>query len=302
VKVRAVSDGHVVALQSVSPVRTEVATADTMTAVGNSVFVRTDDGRVVRLNAAGAVTKEVEVDTAQDHSVYCQGIGTDGRSVYVCSATDHGTDVVRVDPATLRVSARYRVHKLFDQLALPFASGRMWVLSGAGDHLLGIDVHGGATADVALGVRCTNAAPVGRHVVLACTTANQVLLVDPAARAVLRRTAAHEPRVIAADGRTILVGVADGVLQLDRDLVPHVRFTGLYPGLEGDLLVRGDTAWVRTREGFLHHLDLAAGRVTGRVQAVPPLSGGSLLEGDGALWTTAYDDDVVIRLGPATLP
>jgi hypothetical protein len=111
----------------------EVANADGLVAVAGAVWVKTDDGRVVRVDpATNRVSGEVKVDTVADTYKHCQGIGTDGTAVWACATTDAGIDLVQIDPAALRIVRTVPVGTVFDQLTLPATSHGIWVLTADG--------------------------------------------------------------------------------------------------------------------------------------------------------------------------
>lgn len=280
----------------VSAQRTEtrIQFADGLTALGTSLFAKTDDGRVVRVDtASAAVTGEVRVDTTNDPARYCMGIGTDGEALYACSTGDESTSVVRVDPGTLEVLDTLDADMLFDQVTLPWAAGHLWVLTGAGDYLLGMDSKSG-TVEIPLAVRCANVAASEDALYLACPTANEVLKVDPDSGEVVGRVGLENPRVIAWGGTSVWAGVRDGVLQLSAELEPLAHFTGITTGLEGDLAADGDRAWVRTAGGFLHLLDAATGQAPVQIASTPSVGGGSVIIADGSVWTTSYDEGLLM--------
>ena len=52
--------------------------------------------------------------------------------MWACATTDTATDVVKVDPTSLAPVQRVRVNNVFDQLGLPFAGDKLWVLGATG--------------------------------------------------------------------------------------------------------------------------------------------------------------------------
>ncbi len=66
-----------------------VQNADGLIAFAGALWVKTDDGRVVRIDpATNRVTREIAVDDVSDKNQYCQGIGTDGKSIWACMQRD----------------------------------------------------------------------------------------------------------------------------------------------------------------------------------------------------------------------
>jgi hypothetical protein len=77
------------------------ANADGLVAAAGAVWVKSDDGRVVRIDpSTNAVTDTLQMDQVSDSSHYCQGIGADGSSVWACATRDDGTGVAQIDPGT----------------------------------------------------------------------------------------------------------------------------------------------------------------------------------------------------------
>src|SRR5262245_29796802 len=118
---------------------------DEMVFVQGFIWTKTADGYLVQIEpATNTVTADIKVDTTTDSFHYCQGLGTDGDDIWVCSAggdADHRTiDVLRVDPESQSILETFKVEKIFEQLDLPFLLDQIWVLSGSGDTLVGIDI------------------------------------------------------------------------------------------------------------------------------------------------------------------
>lgn len=99
-----------------------VDNGDGLAVVNGAVWVKTDDGRVVRVDpAANRVSGEVRLDTSTTPRAYCQGVTAVRVALWACSATGTSTDVVEVDTSTMAVTRRARVDKVFDQLSVPSA-------------------------------------------------------------------------------------------------------------------------------------------------------------------------------------
>jgi hypothetical protein len=87
---------------------------DYLAAAAGSIWVRKDDGVVVRIDPADST----EVATIKTSERLCQGLGADDAAVWSC--TDGG-GVVRIDPATNEVAATVEV---VEELHAPEVSGR----------------------------------------------------------------------------------------------------------------------------------------------------------------------------------
>lgn len=278
--------------------RVEIGQPDGLAAWGGDVFVKTDTGRVVRVDGAAAkAVGSAEVDTYNDAGHYCTGIAADATSLWTCSAGQDSTDLVSLDPATLEVTHRYPVDKLFDQLTIPVAGGRVWVLSGIGDQLTEVQASTGATRVFTLGRRCFQLAATARLVYATCMLTDEVIAVDASTGTVVHRADVAHPVNISVAGDAVWVSGAVGLVRMSADLGTLATYAGLAAGPEGDLVATAGAVWVRQAAGFLFRLDPATGRVT-RFAVDPVPSGGSVLLADDAVWVSAYNDDEVFRLDP----
>ena len=277
-----------------------IQTADEMMVQGDAVWVKTDDGRLVQLDSgANKIAGEVKLDTTQDPSRYCQGLGADDKTIWACSANDQTIDVVRVDPSTRKVLATIDVSKIFVQLRMPYLANRIWVISGNADKLVGIDVvtnKPGSAID--LGAQCSQLAATSDSLVTTCSQANKVLKVDPATGKVTGETSLDGPGVVVATADTIWVGTKTGVARLNGgDLSLAAVFEGISPESEGDLYATEEAVWVRLAGGrFLYEIDPRSNTVARQITADSQISGGSVTATADSIWTTASDDDIVYRL------
>lgn len=104
---------------------------DGLVALAGALWVKTDPGYLVRIDPArNRVTRSIKLDTVSNPTKFCLGLGSDGRSVWACATTDHGTDVIQVDPVTMRIVRHVPVGKIFTQLALPATPRGIWSLTG----------------------------------------------------------------------------------------------------------------------------------------------------------------------------
>jgi DNA-binding beta-propeller fold protein YncE len=275
----------------------DVADADGMVAAAGALWVKTDDGRVVRIDpATNAVTDEIPVDLVSDPDRYCQGIGTDGTSVWACATRDDGTGVAQIDPGTRRVVRVVPADKVFDQLAIPATSRGMWLLVADGTEVAVVDPASGQLVSHPLGTRCLQLAARSDRVVATCATADRVLVLDATTGAVTDRATLHAPRVAAPDGADIWVDQADGLTRLTATLRVRTVYHGLVAGAGGDVFAARGSVWVRASGGTISRIDGASGRLVERIAPEGPLSGGSLVVAFGSIWTTAGDEGRVIRL------
>jgi hypothetical protein len=282
----------------------EIRYADELAWAQGYIWVKTDDGRVVKVDpATNTLVADIKVDTTLDANHYCQGLGTDGESLWACSASgdeDARTiDVVRLDPATLGVIATVPVNKVFDQMAMPIVRNRVWVLTEGGTQLVGIDQSTNEPqAGVALEARCFQIAPVGSNLLATCPLDNVMLLINPDTSEVVERMEIQNPRRAVSNDQGVWLARASDVMRLDpQTLIPVVTFAGLPEvGATGDLIVTDNAVWVRVASGFLYRIDPAINTIVEQIALDEALSGGSLLAAEDSLWTTAYDDHLLLRL------
>jgi streptogramin lyase len=268
---------------------------DWMAGHGGFVWVKRDDGFVTRIDpATNRPRGEVRADTKSEQ--LCQGIGAGGGAVWSCS----GSDVVRIDPKRLKVTASIPVAKIFDSGRLVFAGGKIWVLSGEGDRLVGIETTTASVGPtVELPVPCSELGSGADTIWALCPRAGTVLAVDPTSASVEARLELQEPSVAVATERDLWVGSAGTLVRVDLEtLKPVARFANLDPGADGDLAVDGENVWVRTAAGLLHRIHAPTNSVTERIEPATALSSGALLAEAGSLWMTASEHDVLLRLRP----
>jgi DNA-binding beta-propeller fold protein YncE len=259
--------------------------------------VKTDDGRVVRVDpTTNTVTDQVQLDEVSDPQDYCQGIGSDGRSVWACATRDDSTGVARIEPRTRRVVQVLAAGKVFDQLAIPATSRGVWLLTADGTSVAVVERGASQPVSYALGVRCLQLAARADRLVATCATADRVLVVDAATGAVVDRATLPAPRVATLAGSDVWVDTSDGVTRLTRDLHVRTVYRGLTGGPGGDLFAAGGSVWLRGPDGTISRIEADSGRYLERIAPDRPLSGGSLIVAFGSIWTTAGDEGLVTRL------
>lgn len=257
------------------------------------LWVKRDDGFVTRIDpGSNTPSGEVEADTKSDR--LCQGIGSGGGAVWSCS----GSDIVRIDPDRLEVVASIAVPKVFAQGRLVFADGKIWVISGEGDRLVGVDASTNEIGPmVELPVLCNELGPGPDTVWVVCPDAGALLAVDPVAAEVTDQVELAAPSAAFGTETDVWVFYEEGLVRIDVESLEQVaRFPKLEAGLAGDVAVEGDEVWVRTEPGFLHRIDAASNTVAERIVPEETLSGGAVLVDAESVWTTAYDDNVLLRL------
>jgi hypothetical protein len=273
---------------------------DELSFVQGFIWVKTDDGHLIQVDpATNRVVGDIKVDTTSDPYHYCQGLGTDGENIWACSASgdeDHRTiDVVRIDPRSQSVVETVKVGKIFDQFNMPFLLNQIWVLSGNGDKLVGIDVTTNQPSPaIDLGTRCFQVAAVSRSLLVTCRLDDVILRIDPEKLEVTERLTFTRPRNIAATENGIWLSQDNAVVRLDTEsLNPVLVFTKLS---NADIFLTKEAVWVRLENGFLYRIDPASNELIEQIQTDQSLSMGSILVTSDSIWTTAGDDDLLIRL------
>jgi outer membrane protein assembly factor BamB len=278
-----------------------VENGDGLTAVAGSIWVKTDDGRVVQIDpATNRVRRKIKVDTTSDPSQYCQGIGSDGTSVFACATTNTGTDVVVIQPATGHLVRRIKTDKTFDQLALPATPRGVWVLTGDGSTIGVIDASTGRFMTYRLGVRCQQLAARGDRVIATSQLSNAMVALDASSGVVVGRRHVTSPRMtaIAEDG-SIWVDSDNGLMRLRPDLSIDTVYPDVIATAGGDVEAENGAVWVRGEDGTATKIDTTTGRQLEHISADVPLTAGSLLIAFDSIWMTSSDDGRIVRLRPA---
>jgi hypothetical protein len=273
---------------------------DELAFVQGFIWVKTDDGHVIQVDpATNSVVGDIKVDTTSDPYHYCQGLGTDGENIWACSASgdenQRTIDVVRIDPSTQSVVETVKIGKIFDQFNMPFLLNQIWVLSGNGDKLVGIDIATNQPSPaIDLGARCFQVAVVSKSLLVTCKLDNLLLRIDPAKMEVSERLTFPNPRNIIATENGIWLSQDNAVVRLDTEsLNPVATFSQLF---NVDIFATKEAVWVRLEDGFLYQIDPVSNRLVEQIKTDQSLSMGSILVTADSIWTTAGDDDLLTRL------
>ena len=281
----------------------DVAFPDEMVFVQSFIWVKTDNGHVVQMDpATNSVISEIKVDTTTSPHFYCQGLGTDGESIWACSASgddDHRTiNVVRIDPTTQSVVATVEVGKIFDQYNMPFFRDHIWVLTSDGSKLIGIDTTTNQpTQPIDLGTRCFQVAAATDSLLVTCKIDNFILRVDTESMQVTERvTISPSPWNIRASENGVWVSLGNGLLRLDPETLAPILTYPKMPG-DKDLFVTQEAVWVRTDYGFPFRIDPVSNLIVEQYWSDQRFynMGGFLVTSD-SVWTSAGDDDLVLRI------
>jgi hypothetical protein len=282
------------ALSAVQQASIPVANLSWLTSFGGFVWVKTDDGFVVRIDPrTNKPDGKVGAFTDQQH--YCQGIGAGGGAVWSCS----GSKITRIDPERMKIVASIPVGKVSAQGRLVFLDGRLWVITGRdGNQLVGIDAATNRPdPPITLPVTCSDLAPGGDAVWVLCPTANKVIKVDVAHRSIVGTLAVAGPSAGSATATDLWVGSDQGLVRVNANSLKRmVLFQGLNPGYLGDVSVDGDRVWMRIDGPFLYRIDATSNAVAEQITTNGSPGGGSLLPATGSLWTTADDAGNLLRL------
>jgi outer membrane protein assembly factor BamB len=265
---------------------------DWLAAGFGSVWLKRPEGFVDRIDAAtGSIVARIETDATPDTET-CDGIGQGSDAIWSCSFND----LVRIDPTTSTVSKTIAAGKIVGQGRIVAAAGRIWVLTGNGDQLVGIaEQDGSMGAPIALPVACSDLAAVGDIVYAGCERGDRVLRIDPATSKVTVEATIKQPVAVTAAASGIWVSAENRLLRLDpTTLTTTHTIPGLSAGSIGGIRADDTGIWVRTIKPFLTRVD-ANGVIT-RVIESDYASGGDVV-GDGTyVWTTDIDERAVVRL------
>jgi DNA-binding beta-propeller fold protein YncE len=280
-----------------------IKSPDELTFVQGFIWVKTDDGYVVQVDpTTNSVVSQIKVDTTSDFQAhYCQGLGTDGTNLWACSASgdadNKAIDVVRIDPTSRSIVATVQVGKTFDQFNMPFLLNHIWVLTDNGSTLVGIDTTTnlpGPTID--LGARCFQVAVMDSSLLVTCRLDDLILRVDPERQEITEQWTFSSPGNIAATEHGIWVSQGSAVVRLDpKSFNPVATFSKLSGDV--DFFTTEEAVWVRLDNGFLYRIDPASNQLAEQIISDQQLynMGGILVTSD-SIWTSAGDDDLVLRL------
>jgi len=275
-----------------------------MVFVDGYLWTKTADGHLIQIDpATNTITADIKVDTTTDNFHYCQGLGTDGNHIWVCSAGGdldiRTTDIMRVDPESKSIVETIKINKVFDQLDLPFFRNQIWVLTDNGNKLAGIDASTNETLNsMDLDARCFQLTAVDNFLFASCKLDNVILQIDVEKMEVTAQATLKSPGVIAGDEKGIWVALDNSIVRLEPNtLNPVATFTNLPRiGSSGDIFVTKEAVWVRQEDNFLYRIDPATNQIIEQIVVTEKLAGGSVLVTTDSIWITAYDDNLLMRL------
>ena len=286
-----------VQLKGLERSRVEISDEPDWLATGfGSVWALRGNGSVARLSSRGKVQADIDPELYQPPP--CQGIGTSERAVWACATP--GT-IMRIDPETNDVAETIEVPKINEQGRLPFSDGQVWLLIGDGDNLAGLSEETSQLGDpIDLGTFCTDVADrvVGSTLWVVCASEGVLLRVDLAKRKVTGKVTELPLAASVSVGEGVWVGFDKGIARIDPS---SLEVTMLQKSVTPDRIrAIGDHVWVREEggEAFLSRLDASSAEVRQVVAAKDLTSGGDVVELDGTVWATSYDDLTVVSLTP----
>jgi len=268
----------------------ELASPDWLADAGDDgIWVKLDHGPALRLDpVTGAI-----LTTAPVAGELCQGLGAGLGYIWSCS----DTDIVRIDPASGQVEATFPVAKARQQGNIAVADDLVWVLTGDGSTLLGLDaVSGETTTTVPLGVRGNDLAAGDAGLWVVSSLDGQALRVDPDTGTVDRRVEdLDQPFAIAVSDQVWVSG--GSTVRIDPDSGEVLLTSPLGSGDLGGIALGEDLVWVRNAERLLVGLDPTDGAPVVGYDWPDGTAPGDVLAAAGAVWVS-YNDKGVFRLDP----
>jgi streptogramin lyase len=283
-------------LKEVEDARVELDSPDWLASGFGSVWVKRDDGAVVRLSPKGKVQATIDADIFQPP--VCQGLGVTADAVWACGT--EGT-LIRIDPETNDVAAKIEMPKITEQGRLPSSDGQVWLLTGDGDRLTGVSEATNQAGDqIDLGTFCTDVADRvdGSTLWVVCASEGIVLRVDLAKNKVTGKVTDLPLATSVSVGEDVWVGFEKGLARIDPDSLDVTMLQEAVTPVGVHAV--GDHVWVREEggEAFLSRVDASSAEVRQVISANGLKSGGDVIELDGVVWASAYDDGTVVRLTP----
>jgi hypothetical protein len=261
------------------------------------LWVKRDDGRVSQIDLR-TVRPTGEWSTGYSGVPACQGLAYDGSRLWSCAGENR---LAHHPPSPGGAAEQVRVPRLGDQTRFVVSHDLLWVIDAGATRLVGLDLSSGEpVSTVDLGTFCTDLArSLGRDrgvVYAICPTDGLVLAVDVVAGEVAGRLPLEDARA-ATFADDLWVAFAGGLAQVDPGTLEVEAVYDVDLGLYGEIWADSEDVWARA-EGreMLTHIDPQAHRVLETFTSPSYPSGGDVLVTDGALWTTASDDGVLLKV------
>lgn len=263
-----------------------------------SIWVRRDNAVIDRIAPDGAV--EASIDAGIWQQPVCQGLSVTDVAVWGCATEGK---LMRVDPKTNKVTAIVAIPKVNEQGRLTPYDGQIWILTGDGDQLVPVSEETNKPGPpIPLDGYCTDVADrvAGSTLWVVCPYENAVLAVDLDAREVTARVKGLPgATAVTAGGDVVWVCDKRGVHQIDPQSAQIAGLQALPVGVYCTLRLQGDTVWVRAggnSSQFITGIDARRGGLAYAISAPGDTAGGDVIEANGALWASSYEEGVVYKL------
>ena len=276
---------------------------DWMTVGFGSLWVKRDNNVVVRLAPDGTIL--ATIDPGVFAEPVCQGLGASDHAIWGCAAPGK---IARIDPQTNQVSAILDIPKVNEEGRLPAYDGRVWMLTGDGDQLVGISERTNRPSQtIPLGVFCTDVAdqPVGPTLWVACPYDGVVLRVDLGEGKVTDQVGGMPQAAgLTASTESVWVCTKKGIAQVDVASMAVTTLQRMAAGFACNLRLIDDALWVRTgwrTSPFLARIDTSSGQLVQSVSRPGRISGGDFISFAGSLWVSSYEQELVFKLNQSKL-
>jgi hypothetical protein len=255
----------------------------------NNVVARVaPDGKVLATMTAGPFAQPV-----------CQGLGVGKQAVWACA---NPGKLMRIDPKTNEVAAVVSVPKVNEQGRLTYYGGRIWVLTGDGDELVGVSESDNELGEpIDLGAYCTDLSDTvaGSTLWVVCPYDNTSLRVDLKAGKVTGKVRGLPKAAAVTVGDDVWVCTRLGVARVDPQTLEVLSSQPFPSGFACSMRVYGDTVWVRSSfrtSPFAGRVATSNGQLAQVITTDGRLSGGDVIEFGGALWVSSFEEAAVYKL------
>ena len=250
-----------------------------MTVGFGSLWVKRDNNVVARIAPDGTIL--ATIDPRVFAEPVCQGLGVSDHAVWGCAAPGK---IARIDPRTNKVAAIIDIPKVNEQGRIPAYDGRIWVLTGDGDQLVGISERTNrASRTIPLGVFCTDVAdqPVGATLWVACPYDGVVLRADLDGGTVVGKVGGLQQAAgVTASTESVWVCTNKGIAQVDVASMTVATLQRMAAGFACNLRLIDEALWVRTgwrTSPFLARIDTSSGQLVQTVSRPGRVSGGDFI-------------------------
>ena len=279
-----------------SPVEVKVdSDPDWLTAGFGSIWLKRPEGFVDRIDAAAPkLTATIRVHETGEQT--CNGIAAGATGIWSCSIQD----LVRIDPATNAVVQTVHAGRVPGQPRIPIAAGKLWILTGNGDSVVGVDeADGSMTSPVALPTACHDLGATADAVYAICERGDRVFRIDPKSGSVSAEATLTRPTCIDAAANGVWVTSDAGLHRLDPSSLTSVAtIEGVGCGTRGAIRADPNGVWILAAQASSNAMTRvdAAGNNVVRVVTAPYTGGGDILADGGYVWAGGYQERIIVRL------